>query len=274
MDFAIVTINLTDLTPIEIFIEDIPKGEVGSYLLASSYLPIFKSEKLGGKTYLDGGFYDNLPFKILQKKGYEKLILVRTHARGLTRRAPNGEGITVISPSRDIGHSYICDRDQAKENIKMGYYDALKVFRALKGNIYYIKAKDEDYYMRLLLDLDKKDIRKILNRLNINLNPSKRVLFEKLVPKMGSLLGLKEDFSYEDLLIALLEKKAKDLGIKVYQIYDFEVLLKEVRTIEPFEKEEREKVNTIGKILEKVDLAKYFNKDESLLAIADIIFIR
>ncbi len=274
MDFAIVTINLTDLTPIEIFIEDIPKGEVGSYLLASSYLPIFKSEKLGGKTYLDGGFYDNLPFKILQKKGYEKLILVRTHARGLTRRAPNGEGITVISPSRDIGHSYICDRDQAKENIKMGYYDALKVFRGLKGNIYYIKAKDEDYYMRLLLDLDKKDIRKILNRLNINLNPSKRVLFEKLVPKMGSLLGLKEDFSYEDLLIALLEKKAKDLGIKVYQIYDFEVLLKEVRTIEPFEKEEREKVNTIGKILEKVDLAKYFNKDESLLAIADIIFIR
>ena len=74
MDFAIVTVNLTDLTPIEIFVEDIPEGKVGNYLLASSYLPIFKSEKLGGKTYLDGGFYDNLPFKILQKKGYRNLI--------------------------------------------------------------------------------------------------------------------------------------------------------------------------------------------------------
>lgn len=274
MDFAIVTVNLTDLAPVEIFVEDIPEGELGNYLLASSYLPIFKSEKLGGKTYLDGGFYDNLPFKILQKRGYEKLILVRTHARGLTRKAPDGEGITVISPSRDIGHSYVCDREQAKENIKMGYYDALKIFRGLKGDLYYIKSQDEASYMDYLLALDKKDIENILNRLNINMYPSRRVLFEEVIPRVGSILGLKEDFSYEDLLIALLEKKAKDLGIKVYQIYDFEVLLKEVRTIEPFEKEEREKTNTIEKILEKVDLAKYFNRDESLLAIADIVFIR
>ena len=274
MDFAIVTVNLTDLTPIEIFVEDIPKGEVGDYLLASSYLPIFKSEKLGGKTYLDGGFYDNLPFKILQKKGYRKLILVRTHARGLTRRAPNGDNIIEISPSRNIGHSYICDRDQAKENIDMGYYDALKIFRGLKGSLYYIESRDEDYYIPFLFELDKKDIEDILKRLNINLSPSKRVFFEDIVPKLGSLLDLKEYFSYEELLIALLEKKARDLGVKVYQIYDFETLLKEVRTIEPFEKEEREKTKTIEKILEKVDLAKYFNKDETLLAIADIIFIR
>ena len=79
MDFGIVTINVTDREPLEVFIEDIPQGELSNFLLASSYVPIFKIEKLGGKVYLDGGFYDNLPFKLLQRKGYKNLILVRTN---------------------------------------------------------------------------------------------------------------------------------------------------------------------------------------------------
>ena len=51
MDFGLVTINLTDLKPIEIFIDDIPKGELKNYLLASAYLPAFKKERLGGKSH-------------------------------------------------------------------------------------------------------------------------------------------------------------------------------------------------------------------------------
>ena len=83
MDFGVVTVSLSDFKAYEVFKEDIPQGELKNYLLASAYLPVFKSEKLGGKIFLDGGFYDNLPFKMLQNKGYDKLILVRTHARDL-----------------------------------------------------------------------------------------------------------------------------------------------------------------------------------------------
>ncbi|OLS03027.1 patatin-like phospholipase family protein [Tissierella creatinophila] len=273
IDFGVVTVNITDFAPIEVFVEDIPNGSVGDYLLASAYLPIFKLERLGGKLYLDGGFYDNLPFKLLQKKGYNDLILVRTHAKGLIRKPPNSGNVIIISPSRDIGRSYICDRDKVKENINMGYYDALKIFRGLKGNLYYIKPKVEEYYIRYLLDLSEERIKQILKELNINAPPTKRVLFEYIIPKIGSLMGLKEDFSYEELLIALLEKKAKMLKVEEFQIYSFEDLLEEVRTVEPPEEENVDNVKSIEKFLEKVDLSKYFNKEASILEIANIIFM-
>lgn len=273
MDFGVVTVNVTDLTPIEVFVEDIPNGRVGDYLLASAYLPIFKFERLGGKIYLDGGFYDNLPFKLLQRRGYKDLILVRTHSKGLIRKPPNSDNVIIISPSRDIGRSYICDRNKVKENINMGYYDALKIFRGLKGNLYYIEPKGEDYYIQYLLDLNEAQIKKILKELDMSAHPTKRVLFEYIIPKLGSLMGLKEDFGYEELLIALLEKRAKVLDVEEFQIYNFEDLLKAVRSAEPSEEKQKEGTNSIGRLLEKVDFAKYFNKEESILEISNIIFI-
>lgn len=273
MDFGIVTINITDRITVEVFIEDIPEGKLGDYLLASSYVPIFKFEKLDGKIYLDGGFYDNLPFKMLQKKGYKDLILVRTHSKGIIKRPPNNEGsMIVISPSRDIGRSYICDKEQAKKNIKMGYYDALKVFRGLKGKFYYIEPKDEDYYLDYLLNLKEAEIKGILNELNINGVPNKRILLEHIVPKLGSIMGLKEDFTYEEFIIGLLEKKAMELDIDEYNIYSFEELLNIVKSIEPIELK-KVKENSLEKIIKKVDLVKYFNKKEVLLEISNIIFL-
>ena len=128
MDFGVVTVSLSDFKAYEVFKEDIPQGELKNYLLASAYLPVFKSEKLGGKIFLDGGFYDNLPFKMLQNKGYDKLILVRTHARGLTRRIDrDDDNIIVIRPSEDLGNTYILEADTCKRNMQLGYYDALKV---------------------------------------------------------------------------------------------------------------------------------------------------
>ena len=273
MDFGIVTINLSDMKPVQLFVEDIPEGKLTDYLLASSYLPVFKFERLDGKLYLDGGFYDNLPFKLLQGRGYEDLILVRTHAKGLTRKIENLEGkIITVAPSRDIGRSFIYDKHKMKANIKMGYYDALKVFRGLKGDLYYIEPGDEDYYLQYLLGLNNEQIIKISNKLGISYQPSKRVLLEYIVPNLASFVGLKEDFTYEELIINLLEKKALDLNIEEYKIYKFEELLSAVKEIEVIEEENIENIDGIEKILKKIDLAKYFNRDEIILDIADIIF--
>lgn len=81
-DFGIVTVSLTDLKPLEIFIEDIPQGQLVEYLMASAYLPVFKTERIDGKRYIDGGVYNNLPINLLKDKGYENLIVVRTHGQG------------------------------------------------------------------------------------------------------------------------------------------------------------------------------------------------
>ena len=85
-DFGIVTVSLTDLKPLEIYIEDIPDGELVQYLLASAYFPAFKREKIGGKRYVDGGIYNNLPVNLLTDKGYKDLILIRTHGVGYIKK--------------------------------------------------------------------------------------------------------------------------------------------------------------------------------------------
>ena len=140
-DFGIVTISLTDLKPVEIYIEDIPVGKLSDYLLASAYFPAFKRDKIDGKNYIDGGLYNNLPVNLLRDKGYKDLIIIRTHGVGIVRKV-NLEGLNtiVISPNEDLGGTLDFDRETARYNLKLGYYDGLKALRKLKGYSYYIES--------------------------------------------------------------------------------------------------------------------------------------
>ena len=81
MDFGLVTVSLSNLKPVEIFLEEIPEGELCDYLLASSYVPLFKKEKLHGKYYIDGWFYNNLPTNMLIEKGYKDIIEIRLNPK-------------------------------------------------------------------------------------------------------------------------------------------------------------------------------------------------
>lgn len=271
MDFGIVTINLTDLKSIKIFKEDIPHGEMKDYLLASAYLPVFKNEKLGGKRFLDGGFYDNLPFKLLETKGYKDLIIVRTLAKGMTRRIDPNLGAIVISPSDDIGDTFSFDQETARRNIELGYYDGLKAIRNLKGYKYYIEPKGEEFYFNKLLSINEEQLSKVKQYIKMPNIPDKRTLFESLIPKMASSMGLNKGFDYEDFVIALLERKASSLEIDRFAIYSFEDLLELVKCTPKKSVEKPIEHSALSKIIEKVDLSALFNKDEVILNVADII---
>lgn len=275
LDFGMVTVNLTDMKSIQIFKEDIPQGEMKDYLLASSYLPVFKKEKLGGKRYLDGGFYDNMPFRMLKKKGYKDFIIVRTHSKGLTRKV-NLDKINaiVISPAEDIGRTFTIDSDKARSNLELGYYDGLRAFRKLKGHRYYIESNEPmEYYFNILLDLDDNQVESIKELVKTPNLPYRRTLFEYIIPKLGSILGLSKDFTYEEFIIALLERKAEEAKIERFQIYEFKELLSLVQCKKVSkDKGDFEDLSTLNKLIERVDIATLFNKDEVLLQITDIIF--
>lgn len=276
MDFGLVTVSLSDFKAYEVFKEDIPEGELKKYLLASAYYPIFKQERLGGKIYIDGGIYDNLPFKMLQNKGYKKLILVRTHANGFTRKIyKRNDDFIVISPSDDIGRTFTFDQDLSKRNMLLGYYDALRVFRNLKGRRYYIsEGPGDEFYFKILSSLNDNHINEIKSLINISDNmPDKRLLLEIIVPKLGSMLGLNKDFTYEELCISLLERKAEHIGVDRFKIYSFAELLDlTMKSSIVIESKDVEGLSTLEKIIEKVDFAAIFNKEEILLKISDIIF--
>ena len=55
--FGMVTFHMSELTPLEIFIDKIPEGKLIDYLLASSKVPGVSNIGPEGEWFLDGGVY-------------------------------------------------------------------------------------------------------------------------------------------------------------------------------------------------------------------------
>ncbi len=134
-DFGLVTISLSDFKPMKLFIEDIPVGKLSEYLLATSFLPVFKQQKLDGKTFIDGGFYDNLPVDMMVERGYKNIITSEIQF-GVIRDIinykkvnRNDANVIRIMASEDLGGILQFEEQTSKRNIKTGYEDTMKIFK-------------------------------------------------------------------------------------------------------------------------------------------------
>lgn len=273
-DFGIVTVSLSDRRPMELYIEDIPKGELANYLLASANLPIFRVERLNGKLYLDGGFYDNLPIKLLTTKGYKDIIVVRLYGLGRTRKIKeDGFNITYINPSEELGRTLDFTTERARKNLKLGYYDTIRVLKGLKGTKYCIESReDEDYFLHFLLNLGEKKIYKLGEILGVEKMPYRRMLFEAIIPILFELLGFDEDGGYEDLVLALYERAAEKYGIERFKIYRYDEFADNVKNSY---RPSRDKIShKIPRLLKSSDLLLKTVKNEILDEVVDELFKR
>lgn len=227
IDFGIVTVNLTDKKPVELYKEDIPAGKLTEFLIASANLPAFRIEEVDGKKYLDGGFYNNLPIGMLVNKGYKDIIAVRTMAVGIVRKVRNKDvKITYIQPADGSLGSMLealdFNRERADELIKLGYYDTMKVFKKLKGFKYYC-VPYEGNFIELLVDFlisDNKRMEAVGKILGFEDISPDRMLFEKILPRLETILDMKGRADYEDICIRLAEQIAEKLGIERFHIYN------------------------------------------------------
>ncbi len=116
IDFGLATFNLSDFKPIEVMIEDIEPGKVAGYLLASAYLPVFRSERIFGKIFLDGGFSNAVPTSMLVERGYKDIIEVRLQGLGIERRYDEEEvNLVRIAAREDLGRLLEFDHDKARK---------------------------------------------------------------------------------------------------------------------------------------------------------------
>ncbi|NLY18689.1 MAG: patatin-like phospholipase family protein [Clostridiaceae bacterium] len=143
IDFGMVTYSIKDHKPYELFKNEIEKDNFIKYLLASACFPIYKAQKIGENTYLDGGLYDNMPINMLIRKGYKHFIAVDIIGPGLKRSLAGKEiYIKLIRPNESIGGIFDFDRDRIKRNVQLGYLDAMKAFCKLQGHRFYFKTGD------------------------------------------------------------------------------------------------------------------------------------
>lgn len=225
MDFGLVTVELGPLTPIELFKEDIPKGKIKDYIMASARYPGLKMEPLDGKKYLDGGIYNNCPVSLLARKKYDEIIAIRLNPSKKLRHIDENVNVIEIQPSMDLGGTFIFTKDLAHRNIKLGYYDAIKAIRKLRGKEYYIEPVDDDLIFNKLLELPDDLILDIGKNMGLeNINP-KRMLFEFIFPNICKYLNLNKEDDYQDIVIALLENMAKERQIEKFKIYSLSEFL-------------------------------------------------
>jgi NTE family protein len=126
--FGVVTVDLTARRAVEIYKEDIPKGQLADYVIASASFPAFKRTIIDGRVFIDGALYNNLPINMVSSKGVKDIIILRTYGMGIKRRV-NTKGLNIISisPSESLGSTMDFSNSTARRNLKRGYEDAYRV---------------------------------------------------------------------------------------------------------------------------------------------------
>lgn len=231
-DFGIVTVSVSDWKPLELFKEDIPEGKMVDYLMASANFPAFRIEPIEGKYYIDGGFYDNCPINLLSRKGYNDIIAIRTMGIGRIRKVEDEQvKVTSVFPSEDLGRILVFDNNLINQNLKMGYCDAMRTIKGLKGRKYYIQSTDdEDVFIKSLMSLPDKAIFDIGAVMGLPpMEKPKRMLLERILPILSQLLGLSAQSSYQDIIIGVLEHMAETTKIEKYKVRSITGFLWEIK---------------------------------------------
>lgn len=165
-ELYIKTFSVDHFRELDINLKEVEPGQMKDYLLASAYIfPLFKNEKLHGKTYIDGGAINNVPLDSLVDRGYEDIIVIRIFGIGREKkvRIPANTRILTIEPRVDLGNIMDFNSKKSIRNMKIGYYDAKRMIYGLKGRIYYIEENQEEcYYLNQLLQIPESVMEKFM----------------------------------------------------------------------------------------------------------------
>jgi NTE family protein len=229
INFYLLTFSISDMKELDLDMKEVEEGLMQDLLLASAYLPVFKNEKLHGKTYMDGGMFNNVPLESLVKRNYKDVIMIRIFGIGREKKVKIPEGVTVLSvaPRVDLGSMLEFDSKKSKRNMKIGYYDTMRLVYGLKGKIYYIEENHEEcYYLNQLIQIPEEG--KIMLCDYYRLDTKKEMLtrncVETVCPSIAAELKLGKEWTYCELYISMLEVAAKIMRVQKYKIYTVEEL--------------------------------------------------
>lgn len=150
-DLGFVTVNLSNLTPREVFLDDIPDGQLVDYLMASAAFPGFEQPVIDGKRYIDGGLHDNIPFAMARSRGYRRIIVSDISGAGRNRKTEIEGGLTAyIRSSIKMGGVLELDPGFLGDFERLGYLDTLRTFGHLGGHSYFVEPDPcaEEAYLR------------------------------------------------------------------------------------------------------------------------------
>ncbi len=219
IDFGLVTFDLSNFTPVEMYISQIPKGSLADFLMASANYPLFQRWRIGKNVYIDGGVYNNAPVNMALEKGFKKILLIDVSDIPIfLPHIPDGTFLKIVKPSAPLGN--VLDFVPQKEKLweKMGYLDTLKVFGKFVGKYYYIYPTSENLLISKMLSLSHDALEKVAKTIGVNVSNCSKdfAVYERIIPNM---LKMIPSNSFASLNLSMLEITAKFLGINRLSAY-------------------------------------------------------
>lgn len=214
----------------ELFVNQIPQGELVDYIAASANFPVFKRKKIDGIEYIDGGVKNNLPINMLIEKGYDTIITVTVKGIGLTKNIDHS-GINLIGincHTPEVGIMEF-DADGISRSMKSGYYECMRVFGKYAGKLYSITPESYNdaqliYGKDLINGVEAASIMcgidpyrvytfdELCNKLMINYKSSKKLsllvkAMSSAIPARGVLERLGKFYSAANAVVYLKKQK-------------------------------------------------------------------
>jgi NTE family protein len=134
LDFGVVVYDLTHKKSRYLRKEQIPKGQLIEYVIASATFPLFQPHWIENTAFIDGGLRDNRPLSfIVDRQNIEKIICVDvTIARHFWKnKKPNAKvDVHYLRPSKLLGSPMAFRNERIKRNMNLGYHDAMNQIKS------------------------------------------------------------------------------------------------------------------------------------------------
>ncbi|MFV0480070.1 MAG: patatin-like phospholipase family protein [Anaerorhabdus sp.] len=220
IDYGIVALEVPSLKPLFVTKEMMRGENAVNYLLASSAcFPAFPLAQHDGKTYIDGGYFDNLPIDLAFEMGATEVIAVDltiapTHSNFLNRPS-----VTYIKPKYSLGLMFDFSRENMQKNMILGYLETMKVYENYDGLKYTFEKDGVQFHQGFHQTLLRQDHRckkvwKILDD---------RLVYNKLCKENGCLTLSEEEINY-----AMLEQLMKWVDKDPYHLYSLKMVMEEI----------------------------------------------
>lgn len=166
IDFGLCTVKYPLLKPLFITKSEMETEHIYDYLMASAAcFPVFPIIDINGESYVDGGYYDNLPIDLALDMGADEIIAVDLHMDAVHPAYLSRPHIIYTSPYVDLGTFMDFTPEVLERNRQIGYLTAMKYFGKYEGKVYTFKKHTDplfEKYYRTILFLEK-NMRSLVN---------------------------------------------------------------------------------------------------------------
>ena len=144
IDFGLALLSLSDKKGVYRFTDEIPRGELIDYIVASA--SIFGTKRVRSKMLSDAGLYDNMPVNMLLQRGIKDIIAVDAGGIGINRAPAEADtNIITVRATRPTTGIMDFDRGGIIRAMDEGYVACMRAFGYAAGGTYsftdYISAR-------------------------------------------------------------------------------------------------------------------------------------